>query len=294
MVKEPRRLTVFAPAKINLFLEVLGKRPDGYHELETVMQEVDLRDTLEMEEIEGGIELTCTEPSIPKDENNLAWKAASLFQRKTGMGGGVRIHLEKRIPVGAGLGGGSSDAAGVLKGLNTLWERGLDQRELLEMAAQLGSDVPFFIYGGTALCKGRGELVYPLSVKNNFFYVILYPEIIVTTSSVYKALKTGLTKSRKDVNFFLNALSSGDPESVGSLLFNRLEEVALGLYPVLRKIRTLLESYGPCGVLLSGSGSAVYGLCNTKREAEGIKENLERQGMGKVYVVTNSASCKAV
>ncbi|MDO8136950.1 MAG: 4-(cytidine 5'-diphospho)-2-C-methyl-D-erythritol kinase [Candidatus Brocadiales bacterium] len=290
MVKEPRNLTVFAPAKINLFLEVLGKRPDGYHELETVMQEVDLKDTLEIEEIEEGIELTCTEPSIPKDESNLAWKAARLFQRKIGVEKGVRMHLVKRIPVGAGLGGGSSDAASVLKGLNTLWERGLDQRELLEMATQLGSDVPFFVQGGTALCKGRGDLVYPLRVKNNFVYVILYPEIIVTTSSVYKALKTGLTKSRKDVSFFLDALSSGDPESVGRLLFNRLEEVALGLYPVLRKIRTLLESYGPCGVLLSGSGSAVYGLCNTKREAEGIKENLKRQGMGKVYVVTNSVS----
>lgn len=282
-----KTITLTAPAKINLFLEVLGKRPDGYHELETVMQAVDLVDTLTLEVTDQGIELTCTEPDIPCDENNLAWKAVRVFQKETGIKGGARIHLVKRIPIAAGLGGGSSDAAAVLKGLNTLWNTQLSGTRLMDMAAQLGSDVPFFIKGGTALCKGRGEIVTPLEVRRRFSYVILYPDIKISTASVYKNLKIDLTIKRKDVNFILDVLSSDNVNALNISLFNRLEEAALELYPELRRYKSLLESYLSDGVLLSGSGSAIYGHCENQREAKNVKEQLDKLGIEKAFVVSN-------
>ncbi|MFQ5957528.1 MAG: 4-(cytidine 5'-diphospho)-2-C-methyl-D-erythritol kinase [Candidatus Brocadiales bacterium] len=282
-----KTISLTAPAKINLFLEVLGKRPDGYHELETVMQEIDLADTLTLEEVDRGIELTCTEPDIPCDEDNLVWKAARIFKEETGVEKGIRIHLVKRIPVAAGLGGGSSNAATMLKGLNTLWDTGLSETILMDMAAQLGSDVPFFIKGGTALCKGRGEIVTPLAVRHRFSYVLLYPDIRVSTANVYNNLKIDLTRDKKDVNFLCKALLSDNVSALNSSLFNRLEEVALELYPELRKFMGLLESYLSNGVLLSGSGSAIYGRCENREEAKNVIEDLNKRGIKRAFVVSN-------
>ncbi len=284
-----KTITLTAPAKINLFLEVLGKRPDGYHELETVMQEIDLADTLRLEvtDRDQDIELTCTEPDIPCDQDNLVWKAARIFQKETGIKSGVRVHLIKRIPVAAGLGGGSSDAATVLKGLNTLCNTDLSETRLMDMAARLGSDVPFFVKGGTALCKGRGEIVTPLEVKHRFSYILLYPNIRVSTAKVYNNLKIDLTREKKDVNFIVKALLSDSADSLNISLFNRLEEVALELYPELRRFKGLLESYLSDGVLLSGSGSAIYGHCENQREANNIKEALGKRGIKKAFVVSN-------
>ncbi|MEE9584002.1 MAG: 4-(cytidine 5'-diphospho)-2-C-methyl-D-erythritol kinase [Candidatus Brocadiales bacterium] len=287
---DPKKtITLTAPAKINLFLEVLGKRPDGYHELETVMQEIDLADTLRLEvtDRDQDIELTCTEPDIPCDQDNLVWKAARIFQKETGIKSGVRVHLIKRIPVAAGLGGGSSDAATVLKGLNTLCNTDLSETRLMDMAARLGSDVPFFVKGGTALCKGRGEIVTPLEVKHRFSYILLYPNIRVSTAKVYNNLKIDLTREKKDVNFIVKALLSDSADSLNISLFNRLEEVALELYPELRRFKGLLESYLSDGVLLSGSGSAIYGHCENQREANNIKEALGKRGIKKAFVVSN-------
>lgn len=284
---QEKTITLTAPAKINLFLEVLEKRPDGYHDLETVMQEIDLTDTLTLEGINRGIELTCTELGIPCDESNLAWKAVRIFQKETGIREGARIHLVKRIPVAAGLGGGSSDAAAVLKGLNTLWNTDLSTLRLTDMAAQLGSDVPFFINGGTALCKGRGEIVAPLEVKRRFSYIILYPDIKVSTADVYNNLKIDLTIEKKDVSFLVSGLLSDGTNSSNLLLFNRLEETALELYPELRRYKSLLESYLKNRVLLSGSGSAFFGYCENRMEAENIKEELSKHGIEKAFVVSN-------
>ncbi|OHB90970.1 MAG: 4-(cytidine 5'-diphospho)-2-C-methyl-D-erythritol kinase [Planctomycetes bacterium RIFCSPHIGHO2_12_FULL_52_36] len=290
MSTTPKKLRLQSPAKINLFLEILGKRADGYYEIETVMQEIDLADTLEIEESgstagDKGIELHCTDTEIPCNEDNLVWKAARLFQEELGISRGLKIRLEKRIPVGAGLGGGSSDAATVLKGLDTLWQTGIGKERLMEMAARLGSDVPFFIQGGTALCSGRGERVGPpLTAGKDLYYTLLYPDIKIPTATIYRNLKIDLTKDRKDVSLLLTVLKSGDPKSLGQLLFNRLEVVAFGLYPKLQEIKTLLESYRPCGVLLSGSGSCIYSLFNTGREAEETRRELKRKGFDKVYV----------
>ncbi len=279
-----RTLKVLAPAKVNLYLEVLGKRQDGYHEIETIMQEIELADSLDIEEIGQGIELTCNDPEIPCNEDNLVWKAARLLQEELGIRRGISIHLDKKTPVGAGLGGGSSDAASVLKGLNTLWNLGLGVDKLAEMGAKIGSDVPFFLYGGTALCKGRGEKVRPLNVKKVFHYTLLYPGVKISTRSVYENLKIDLTKDRKGVSLLLNVLGTEDSKSLGQLLFNRLEAVAFGLYPELQEMKTLLQSYRPCGVLLSGSGSCIYGLFETERTAEEAGRDLKRRGFDKVYV----------
>ncbi len=286
-LKSNKILTLTAPAKINLFLEVLGKRPDGYHELETVMQEIDLVDTLTLEEMGKGIELTCTQPDVPCDENNLVWKAIHTFQKDTGVKKGIKVHLEKRIPVAAGLGGGSSDAAATLRGINTLCNTGLNDSELMDMAARLGSDVPFFIKGGTALCKGRGEIVTALTVRRKFSYIILYPDIKVSTAKVYNNLKIDLTREKKDVNLVLSVLLSDAGNSLNNLLFNRLEAVALELYPELKDFKGLLEGCLHDGILLSGSGSAIYGCCDNQERAENAKEKLNEQGIEKAFAVSS-------
>lgn len=281
-------ISLKAPAKINLFLEVLGKRNDGYHELETVMQEIDLVDSLEFEEIDEGIKLECENSSIPLNENNLVYKAAELVLRECGIKKGVAIRLEKRIPVGAGLGGGSSDAAATLKALNSLWGIGLNDVELMELAAKIGSDVAFFIKGKTSLCRGRGEKVYPIEVKSKLNYLVVFPHVEISTKSIYGNLKIDLTKNRKDVSVFAKAMENSDVAKIGKLLFNRLEETIFSLYPNLLQMKNLLERFGFCGLLVSGSGSAIYGLCSNRNQAEMIRNQIELRGMGKVFVAANT------
>ncbi len=285
--EEGGKIKIAAPAKINLFLEILGKRPDGYHEIETVMQEVSLCDYIYMENRDGGIEFTCSNPKLPAGEDNLVLKAVRFFQKESKIFRGVKIHLEKRIPVGAGLGGGSSDAVATLSGLNKMWHVGYDEKKLMSLAEKLGSDTSFFVSGNTAICRGRGEAVtpYPLHVKYN--YIIIYPRFEVGTAAVYKNFKIVLTKNLKDVSFFLQALSSGNPEKLGVSLHNRLEEVVFRLYPGIEKIKKTLATYGFCGVLLSGSGSALYGLCKGESDSEEIEKQIKMLDIGDVFVVTN-------
>ena len=281
-------ISVKAPAKINLFLEVLGKRDDGYHELETVMQEIDLVDILEFEEIDEGVKIECENSSISLNETNLVCKAADLILRECGIKKGVLVRLEKRIPVGAGLGGGSSDAAATLKALNSLWGIGLNDVELMELAAKLGSDVAFFINGKTALCRGRGEKIYPLEVQRELNYLVVFPNVEISTPSIYGNLKIDLTKNRKDVSVFVKAMEDYDVDNIGKLLFNRLEGTIFSLYPNLLQIKNLLERFSFCGLLVSGSGSAIYGLCSNRKQAERIRNQIELRGMGKVFVATNT------
>lgn len=280
-------ISLKAPAKINLFLEILGKRDDGYHEIETVMQEIDLVDNLQFEEIREGVKLKCNNKNIPSDENNLVCKAANLIVNECGIKKGVLISLEKNIPVGAGLGGGSSDAATTLKALNSLWKIGLSDVDLMEFAARLGSDIPFFIKGKTALCSGRGENITPIEVKIEMNYLIIFPHINISTTTIYRNLKIDLTKKRKDVSFFLNALKYSKVADISKLLFNRLEEVIFATYPDLLRVKSSLEHFDFCGLSVSGSGSAFFGLCNDRRQAEAIKGKVEISGIGNVFAVTN-------
>ena len=280
-------ISLKAPAKVNLFLEILGKRDDGYHEIETIMQEIDLADSLQFEETQEGVTLECNDKNIPANQDNLVCKAANLILEECGIKKGVLINLEKNIPVGAGLGGGSSDAATTLKALNSLWKVGLNNEELMGFAAKLGSDIPFFINGKTALCRGRGELITPVEVRNRMDYIILFPRVHISTETIYKNLKIDLTKKRKDVSFFLDALKYSEVAGISKLLFNRLEEIIFATYPDLLQVKSTLESFGFCGLSISGSGSAFFGLCNDKHQAEVIKSKIELSGMGNVFVATN-------
>ena len=280
-------ISLKAPAKVNLFLEILGKRDDGFHEIETIMQEIDLADSLQFEETQEGVTLECNDKNIPANQDNLVCKAANLILEECGIKKGVLINLEKNIPVGAGLGGGSSDAATTLKALNSLWKVGLNNEELMEFAAKLGSDIPFFINGKTALCRGRGELITPVEVRNRMDYIILFPRVHISTETIYKNLKIDLTKKRKDVSFFLDALKYSEVASISKLLFNRLEEIIFATYPDLLQVKSTLESFDFCGLSISGSGSAFFGLCNDKHQAEVIKSKIELSGMGNVFVATN-------
>ena len=281
------RISIKAPAKINLFLEILGKRDDGYHEIETVMQEIDLVDNLQFEEAQEGVMLKCNDKNIPSDENNLVCKAANLILNECGIKKGVLISLEKNIPVGAGLGGGSSDAAATLKALNLLWKIGLDDAVLMEFAAKLGSDIPFFIKGKTSLCSGRGEKITPIEVKSEMNYLIIFPHINISTTTIYRNLKIDLTKKIIDVSFFLSALKHHKVAGISKLLFNRLEEVIFATYPDLLNVKRALDHFGFCGLSVSGSGSAFFGLCKDRHQAEAIKCKIELSDIGNVYAVTN-------
>lgn len=251
-----------APAKINLYLAVKGKRADGYHEIESLMQKIDLADQIQLSSGGQGIRLTCVGADLPTDEGNLAFRAADAFLRKTG-GSGVEITLEKKIPVAAGLGGGSSDAAAVLRGLNMLFAGDMSEEELLALAKPLGADVSFFMYDWPAAwATGIGEELTPAESLTNCHLVLVNPGISVSTGWVYKnfALTSGS-------NTFILARGrrSGDSRSLWRPkmpedLYNDLEAVTIPHYPEIEQIKNELRHDGAVGVLMSGSGPTVFGL----------------------------------
>lgn len=257
-----------AYAKVNLTLAVGEKRLDGYHEVVSVMQRVSLCDTLTAEQTREGITLTCSDPALPSGEENLAHRAASLFFRETGIVGGAALTLEKRIPFQAGLGGGSSDAASALLALRKLYAPALPDTELETMAAALGSDVPFFIRGGTQLVTGRGEVLSPLPPLTDGWFVIVKPTESFSTPAMYRRLDNlapACTPPLPPLQGGLPALASG--------LFNRFE-AAIPAGSAVWDIKARLAAYGALASLLSGSGSAVFGLFDTETAARAAVEAL--------------------
>lgn len=255
-----------AYAKVNLTLAVGEKRPDGYHEVVSVMQRVSLHDTLTAEQTREGITLTCSDPALPSGEENLAHRAASLFFRETGIAGGAALTLEKSIPSQAGLGGGSSDAASVLLALRRLYAPALPDTELETMAAALGSDVPFFIRGGTQLATGRGEVLSPLPPLTDGWFVIVKPTESFSTAAMYRRLDNlppACTPPLPPLQGGLPALAAG--------LFNRFE-AAIPAGSAVWDIKAQLAAYGALASLLSGSGSAVFGLFDTETAARAAIE----------------------
>lgn len=284
---EAKRIVCRSPAKVNLFLEVLGKRDDGYHEIATVMQRISLHDTLTFERAPRDIEITCSDPRIPTDERNLVWQAVAALRERSGGKWGCRVTLEKRIPAGAGLGGGSSNAGVALRAVNGLQGLGYRQTALCEIGSSLGSDIPFFLDGPTAICRGRGEIVEPIDAASVFHYVLLLPALHVSTAEVYAQLGTSLTACHEDDSVVTSGLTVGDPGQVGAGLFNRLEAPALALHPQLAEWAQAVSRLGCCGAVMSGSGSALFALCHDAQEAEAVMEQLEAQGWGMVLHVTS-------
>jgi 4-diphosphocytidyl-2-C-methyl-D-erythritol kinase len=274
-----------AKAKINLTLDVLYKRPDGYHEVEMIMQTVDLSDHLQFEEREGNlISISCTVPYVPLDNRNLVYKAAELIKNRFGIDKGIHIHLEKNIPVAAGLAGGSSDAAAALRGLNRLWNLGLTLDELAELGAEIGSDVPFCVYGGTAIARGRGEQIHRLPAPAPLWVVLVKPQIAVSTADVYGNLSVSDIREHPDTISMVQALADGDPEEIAKQLKNVLETVTFRMHPEVEKIKWKMLRFGAMGALMSGSGPTVFAIADRETRAQRIYNGL--RGFSKEVYLT--------
>jgi 4-diphosphocytidyl-2-C-methyl-D-erythritol kinase len=263
----PGTLELFAPAKINLTLEVKGRREDGFHEIESLMVPVSVFDRLELSAAEEeGIAFTCSDPSLPTGEENLAWRAARLFCDSFGFVPRLRIHLEKEIPHGAGLGGGSSDAATVLLGLNALFETQLPNDALAELAAELGSDIPFFVYRSAAIARGRGEKVEPVSFPHELPLLLLKPPFGVPTPWAYKRWKD--SREIPGVLYEPQTLPWGT-------LRNDLERPVFEKYLFLAQLKTwLLDQPEVTGALMSGSGSTVFAILREKAQGFPLGERI--------------------
>ncbi len=267
-------LTLKSPAKINLYLDVLHKRPDGYHEIRTLFERIDLCDTLTFHKTKTDsiISLTATSNRVPLDKKNLASRAAEVLLKKRGKGPGVHIHLEKRIPVAAGLGGGSSNAATTLLGVNQLFGLGLSRKELTRIGRKLGSDVPFFLLESPfALGKGRGDQVQPVRSSLKITHLIVNNKVMVSTREVYKRLNFALTRSGPGVKILKHFVETGDRSAVKEGCFNALENPAITYCPDIVQVKDLLKRYGLEGVL-SGSGGSLFAFVKSLDQAKAVRK----------------------
>jgi 4-diphosphocytidyl-2-C-methyl-D-erythritol kinase len=279
----PRPIRILAPAKLNIRLKITGRRPDGYHELDSIMVPVSLFDYLELSPIsEQRIILTCHGLTIPADEENLVYRAAHAFFSLTGIDQGLSISITKHIPVAAGLGGGSSDAACTLKALNKMWDNPLSSQELEKLAARLGADVPFFLLSRPCRASGIGEILEPIEKWPEFWYVIVSPRFHVSTSWVYRNLNLRLT-----TNEYASILSMLDRVSfeVADILENDLEKVTAFRFPVINTIKKYLKDAGAEGSLMSGSGPSTFGIFRSKDQALSAKRHLTSKDLGDIFVV---------
>src|SRR5579872_6446056 len=302
------QVTVFAPAKLNLFLKVLGKRADGYHELETLMVSVGLYDTLVLthdsndatgdhstETSRNRLRLTCcdggsrggTRRELPgTGSDNLVLRAAQLLRESTGTMRGARIELVKRIPLAAGLAGGSSDAAAALWGLNRLWGLGLSDSQLKALGARLGCDVPFFLCStSAAICRGRGEVVEPLSLRGRFWFVIARPLSGLSTADVYRRCRpSSISWSAPEL---ASHLADGKLQAAAGLFHNALQEPAERLNPDVTRLKTAFARQPFSGHMMSGSGTSYFGMCRSRRQALQLAARLRATRLGDVFVVSN-------
>ncbi|MDA0832381.1 MAG: 4-(cytidine 5'-diphospho)-2-C-methyl-D-erythritol kinase [Planctomycetota bacterium] len=289
-------LLVHAPAKLNLFLEILGRRADGYHELDTLMIAVDLHDTLTFTETSPGVaddaidfraEFVVPQPasglSLPQDANNLVIKAVELIKRETGCRRGVQIRLFKRIPLASGLGGGSSDAAATLVALNRLWQLELDDSQLHRLAAQLGSDVNFFLApNGLAICRGRGEAIQPLQFQHHFHFVIARMHQGLSTAQVFARCKP--SSQPRSAGRLIDELQRGNKTAASQAMYNALQSPAEVLTSELCELKAKFSELPVLGHSMSGSGTAYYGWCANRKLAQAAAARLRSRGVP--FVVT--------
>lgn len=278
--------TVKANAKINLTLDILNKRADGYHEVAMVMQAVGLFDTIHLTQAAAGIALRLDTRELPADEKNLAFRAARVFLDAYHISDGVRIEIEKRIPIAAGLAGGSTDAAGVLRGLNALFAVGATADDLAALGARLGSDVPFCVYGGTMAAAGRGEILTLLPTVTKAWAVLAKPPVAVSTAWAYDAFDREKPPSALRTAAMIDAVKSGDLERIAAGLSNDLERVTQKAHPVIGEYKRILRENGALNSLMTGSGPTVYALAKTEREAERAAEAIRgTHSEAEVFVV---------
>lgn len=294
-MSENRTIVVEAHAKVNLYLEVLGDREDGYHEIRSVIAPVSLCDELRIEATDDkSIEtVTVLSPSLldieedwdESSESNLVTKAASLLQDKTGCQRGARIGLEKKIPIGGGLGGGSADAAATLRALNELWELGLSIEALMDISAELGSDIPAMVHGGIVVAEGRGERVRALDTSDlqEIWMVLVNPMFAVSTKDIYTRCSSGLTSESIPFSSMCSCLKEGDIEKLSKSMFNGLQKTVLTKYPLIEIVVENINKAGAVGVLVSGSGASVLGLARDEIHARDIAESVKSSSLSPIW-----------
>jgi len=273
-----RDIDLHSPAKINLFLDVFGKRSDGYHDIITVFEKIDLCDTIRLKSLPSGeIKLTSDNKKLPLGESNLAYKAALLLKNTYGTSEGVSIHIEKKIPIAAGLGGGSSNAATTLKGLNKLWKLGLGQNTLYDLGRKLGADVPFFIFNFPfALGVGKGDEVSPIKSALNMWHLIISPPVSVLTKDIYKETSLNLTESRPDVKIIVHAIRKNDLRGIKNGLHNTLEPIVNKKVTDIPKVKDFVKKMGFDAVKVTGSGPTIFVLTGDRKEAETLGKELRK------------------
>ncbi len=272
-----------AYAKINLTLDILGTREDGFHEVAMIMQSIALRDDLYIEKTDGGIELTVEGADLPTDENNLCYKAARLMVDEFKIAEGVKIRLVKKIPSEAGLGGGSSDAAAVLRGMNKLFSLNLTNDEMEKLGAKIGSDVPFCIAGRTQFATGRGEILTKLPSFPHYLLVLAKPNFSISTPWAYKTYDSMTEINRPNNDAAIKAIKTGDKAKMFSYMGNVLEVVARTKYPQIEEYKSVMKNAGAIFTQMTGSGSVVFGVAKDEKTAENIAEAINKTGC-KVFI----------
>lgn len=276
-------LVIKSFAKLNLYLQVLNKRKDNFHNLSTLFSRIGLADTIILKAREdNSIKIKCSSRQVPEDKTNLCWQAAVLLKKEFKLKSGLEIEIKKRIPVGAGLGGGSSNAASVLLGLNRYWKLNLPKTKLLDLAAKIGSDVPFFICDTKfALGSNRGDKIKPLASLQQLklWFIIVYPNVKVSTPLIYQKFDcfSGLTIPRHNVKILISELPKKGFRVKPEYFFNSLEAVTGGLYPVVNQVKNALYSMGLEKVMMSGSGPAVFAICISLKQAQAMSRKLRKK-----------------
>ncbi len=282
-----REITLAAHAKINLTLDITGKRPDGYHELESVMQQVELADevTIRLRK-DSLVTVVCNNEEVPVGPANIACKALEQFRDYVKMDFGADIVIDKRIPVAGGMAGGSTDAAAVLIGLNRLLDRGLSQDQLMAIAVKIGADVPFCILGGTAVARGVGEVLTPIQAPPEMWLVLVKPPFGVATAAVYQNFRIDeASASKPNLPLVLEGIKTGTVQQVWQGLGNVLESVTLKMHPVIQEIKEKFTRWGADAVLMSGSGPTVCAFAESRQKAETLKEKAQRDLPGDYRIV---------
>lgn len=276
-----------ALAKINLGLDILRKREDGYHEVRMIMQTIQMYDVLEMRKVKKpGISLSVNYPYIPSDERNLVYKAAKLLMDEFQIKEGVEIRLEKFIPVAAGMAGGSSDAAAALVGVNRLFKLGLREKDLMERAVNIGADVPYCVMRGTALAEGIGEKLTRIAQVPDCFVLIGKPGINVSTKAAYESLQLDQIQTHPDIDGMIRDIESGDLRAMTEKMENVFEPGIIGRYPVIGEIKALMEEHGALKAMMSGSGPTVFGIFDDRKKMEEAAAVLRESRLAKTVFAT--------
>ncbi len=282
------KLEMKALAKINLGLDVIGRRDNGYHDVRMVMQTIYLYDNVTLEKTEEpGIQLKTNLSYLPVDEKNIAYKAAKLLMDEFAIREGVKIILEKRIPVAAGMAGGSSNAAAVLVGMNRLFQLNLSEQELMERGVNLGADVPYCVMRGTVLAEGIGEILTPLAPLPKCYILVAKPGISVSTKVVYEKLDSHEIEDHPDIDGLIEGLDAGDLKQVASTMGNVLERVTIDDYPIIEEIKTMMKKHGALNAMMSGSGPTVFGIFEEKHVAKQAMQKIREAGLAKQCYVVN-------